>query len=102
MSCACAVTTASGLLYWKNWPRSHCFFCRFAMLIDLVMYKNARRSVEWKFHSPLHRGRLHAIIHANFMGIIFVGSTNNLRLALSLGCGYSMVGMTLSGLNVSI
>ena len=32
------------------------------------------------------------------MGLIFVGATINLRLALSLGSAYSMMGITFSGL----
>ncbi len=72
-------------------------FASFAMLIDLVMYKIQGAPLNGSF-PLLYIGQVAAIVSCQLMGIIFVGSTNNLRLALSLGCGYSMVGMTLSGL----
>jgi len=46
----------------------------------------------------LFLGQIVSIVSCQLMGLIFVGGTINLRLALSLGSGYSMVGMTFCGL----
>jgi ABC-2 type transport system permease protein len=72
-------------------------YAGFAMLIDLVTYKMLGAPLNGSL-TLLFAGQIVSIISCQLMGIIFVGSTNNLRLALSIGCGYSMVGMTLCGL----
>lgn len=72
-------------------------YAGFAMLIDLVMYKIQGAPLAGNL-LVLYAGQVAAIVASQLLGVIFVGLTNNLRLALSLGSGYSMVGMTLCGL----
>jgi ABC-2 type transport system permease protein len=72
-------------------------FAGFAMLIDLVMYKIQGVPLNGSIF-VLFLGQIVSIVSCQLMGLIFVGGTINLRLALSLGSGYSMVGMTLCGL----
>lgn len=43
-------------------------------------------------------GQFITIITYQFMGLIFIGATINLRLAMSLGSAYSMMGITFSGI----
>jgi ABC-2 type transport system permease protein len=72
-------------------------FAGFAMLIDLVMYKIQMAPLNGSF-LLLFSGQVVSIVTCQLMGLIFVGLTINLRFALSLGSGYSMIGMTLCGL----
>jgi ABC-2 type transport system permease protein len=72
-------------------------YAGFAMLINLVMFKIQGTPLNGNL-LIIYAGQVAAIISCQLMGVIFVGVTNNLRLALSLGSGYSMVGMTLCGL----
>jgi ABC-2 type transport system permease protein len=76
-------------------------FAGLAMLIDFIMYKMLGAPLNG---NPLilFIGQVVAIVTCQLMGIIFVGLTNNLRFALSLGSGYSMIGMTFCGLTFPI
>jgi ABC-2 type transport system permease protein len=76
-------------------------YAGFAMLIDLVMFKFQGTPLNGSLLILL-TGQVVAIVSCQLMGVIFVGITNNLRLALSLGSGYSMVGMTFCGLTYPV
>lgn len=72
-------------------------FCGFAMVIDFILYKVEGMPMNGNF-SIIFIGQFVTIITYQLMGLIFVGVTKNLRLALSLGSAYSMMGITFSGL----
>lgn len=72
-------------------------FCAFAMLINVLLFKVEGMPLNGNF-MVLFIGLLITIISYQLMALIFVGVTSNLRLALSLGSGYSMLGITFSGL----
>lgn len=76
-------------------------FTAFAMFINIIMYKIQGAPMNGSF-LLLFSAQVVSIITCQLMGLIFVGLTINLRLALSLGSGYSMVGMTLCGLTFPV
>jgi ABC-2 type transport system permease protein len=76
-------------------------FTAFAMFINLIMYKVQGTPMNGSF-LLLFAGQIITIITCQLMGLIFVGLTINLRFALSLGSGYSMIGMTLCGLTFPV
>ena len=72
-------------------------FTGFAMLIDLLLYTVDGMPLRGNF-ALLFVGQFIAIITYQLMGLIFIGATSNLRLALSLASAYSMMAITFSGL----
>jgi ABC-2 type transport system permease protein len=72
-------------------------FCGFAMLINLLLFEVEKMPVNGDFLF-IFLGQFVTIITYQLMGLIFIGATTNLRLALSLGSAYSMMSITFSGL----
>jgi len=72
-------------------------FMGFAMLINLLLYAVDKMPMQGNF-LVLFIGQFVAIISLQLMGLIFIGGTSNLRLALSLASAYSMMSITFSGL----
>ena len=72
-------------------------FSGFAMLINYLLYQIEGMPLNGSF-SIIFIGQIITIITYQLMGLIFIGVTINLRLALSLGSAYSMMGITFSGL----
>ena len=72
-------------------------FSGFATLINFLLFKVEGMPVQGNF-SILFVGQLITIITYQLMGLIFMGATSNLRLALSIASAYSMIGITFSGL----
>ena len=72
-------------------------FSGFAMLINLILFHIEGMPLNGNF-LVIFFGQFVTIITYQLMGLIFVGATINLRLALSLGSAYSMMGITFSGL----
>lgn len=72
-------------------------FSGFAMLINLLLFHVEGMPLNGSF-LVIFIGQFVTIITYQLMGLIFVGATINLRLALSLGSAYSMMGITFSGL----
>jgi ABC-2 type transport system permease protein len=71
-------------------------FSGFAMLINLILFQVEGMPLRGNF-GVLFIGQFVTIVAYQLMGLIFVGVTSNLRLALSLGSAYSMLGITFSG-----
>lgn len=76
-------------------------FSGFAMLINYLLYEVEGMPLNGSF-MVIFLGQFITIITYQLMGLIFVGVTINLRLALSLGSAYSMMGITFSGLTFPI
>src|SRR5690606_3646979 len=71
-------------------------FSGFAMLVNLILFQVEGMPLRGNF-GVLFVGQFVTIVAYQLMGLIFVGVTSNLRLALSLGSAYSMLGITFSG-----
>ena len=80
----------------KMFPYS-IIFSGFAVFINILLYKVDGMPLNGSFHL-IFFGQFVTIITYQLMGVIFVAVTKNLRLALSLGSAYSMMGITFSGL----
>jgi ABC-2 type transport system permease protein len=72
-------------------------FCGFAMLINLLLFEVEKMPVNGDFLF-IFLGQFVTIITYQLMGLIFIGATTNLRLSMSIGSAYSMMGITFSGL----
>lgn len=72
-------------------------FSGFAMFINFLLYKTQGMPLNGSF-LLIFTGQFITIITYQLMGLIFIGATINLRLAMSLGSAYSMMGITFSGL----
>jgi len=72
-------------------------FSGFAMFVNFLLYEVEGLPLNGNF-SIIFLGQLITILTYQLMGLIFVGATSSLRLALSLGSAYSMMGITFSGL----
>lgn len=72
-------------------------FSTMAVFINLLLYKVEGLPLNGSF-LVIFTGQFLTIITYQLMGLIFVGATINLRLALSLASAYSMMGITFSGL----
>jgi ABC-2 type transport system permease protein len=72
-------------------------FSGFAMFINLLLFQVEGMPLNGSF-LVIFIGQFVSIITYQLMGLIFVGATINLRLALSVGSAYSMMGITFSGL----
>ena len=71
-------------------------FSGFAMFINFLLYKIEGMPLNGSF-LLIFTGQFITIITYQLMGLIFIGATINLRLAMSLGSAYSMMGITFSG-----
>jgi len=72
-------------------------FIGIAMFINFLLYEVEGMPLNGNYWI-IFLGQFVTIITYQLMGLIFVGVTQNLRLALSIGSGYSMMGITFSGL----
>ncbi len=72
-------------------------FSGFAMLINYLLFEVEGMPINGNF-TVLFVGQFVTIISYQLMGLIFMGTTSNLRLALSIASAYSMIGITFSGL----
>ncbi len=72
-------------------------FMGFSMFINLLLYVIDDMPLNGNF-LVLFISQFIAIISYQLMGLIFIGLTSNLRLALSLVSAYSMMSITFSGL----
>jgi ABC-2 type transport system permease protein len=80
----------------KMFPYTLIFSC-FAMLINLLLFHVEGMPINGSF-PVIFIGQFVTIITYQLLGLIFISVTINLRLALSLGSAYSMMGITFSGL----
>lgn len=72
-------------------------FLGFAVLINYLLFKIEGMPLNGNY-PIIFIGQFITIISYQLLGVIFVSVTKNLRLALSLGSAYSMMGITFSGL----
>ncbi len=72
-------------------------FTGFGMLINLLLYIVEGMPLQGNY-VVLFLGQFVTIITYQLMGLIFIGATSNLRLAMSLVSAYSMMAVTFSGL----
>lgn len=72
-------------------------FTGFGMLINLLLYTIDGMPLNGNY-VVLFFGQFLTIITYQLMGLIFIGATSNLRLAMSLVSAYSMMAVTFSGL----
>ncbi len=72
-------------------------FSGFAIAINIVLYKVEGLPLEGNFWL-IFIGQFVTVLTYQLMGLIFVGTTINLRLSLSLASAYSMMAITFSGL----
>lgn len=72
-------------------------FIVFTVFIDFLLYVVDAMPMNGSF-LVLFLGQFVTIITYQLMGLIFIGATSNLRLALSLVSAYSMMSITFSGL----
>lgn len=68
-------------------------FIGIAMFINFLLYKVEGMPLNGNYWI-IFLGQFVTIITYQLMGLIFIGATSNLRLALSIGSGYSMMGIT--------
>lgn len=76
-------------------------FSGFAVFINFLLYKTQGMPLNGSF-LVIFTGQFITIITYQMMGLIFIGATINLRLAMSLGSAYSMMGITFSGITFPI
>ena len=72
-------------------------FSGFALFINILLYKVEGMPLNGNY-GIIFTGQFITILTYQLMALIFVGTTINLRLALSLASAYSMMGITFSGL----
>lgn len=72
-------------------------FSGFAVLINFLLFKIEGMPLNGSF-PVIFIGQFATIITYQLMGLLFVGATINLRLAMSLGSAYSIMGVTFSGI----
>lgn len=76
-------------------------FTGFAMFISYLLYEVEGMPLNGNFNL-LFIGQLLSILAYQLLGLMFVSATKNLRLALSVGSAYVMMGITFSGLTFPI
>lgn len=76
-------------------------FSGFAMFINFLLFEVDGMPMNGNF-LIIFLGQFVTIISYQLMGLIFIGVTKNLRLAMSLGSAYSMMGITFSGLTFPV
>ena len=72
-------------------------FSAFAVFINLLLYKFEGMPLNGSF-TAIFAGQLITVLTYQLLGLVFIGATINLRLALSLASAYSMMAITFSGL----
>ncbi|HKJ79822.1 MAG TPA: ABC transporter permease [Prolixibacteraceae bacterium] len=72
-------------------------FTGLAMFINLLLFRVEGMPLNGRFWL-IFAGQIVTIITYQLLGLLFIGVTSNLRLALSLGSAYSMMAVTFSGL----
>lgn len=72
-------------------------FSGFAMLINYLLFSVDGMPVNGNFWI-MFIGQFITIVSYQMLGLLFIGITSNLRLALSLASAYSIMGLTFSGL----
>jgi ABC-2 type transport system permease protein len=76
-------------------------FSAFAVFINLLLYKIEGMPLNGSF-AAIFAGQLITVLTYQLLGLVFIGATINLRLALSLASAYSMMAITFSGLTFPI
>jgi len=76
-------------------------FSAFAVFINLLLYKIEGMPLNGSF-ATIFTGQLITVLTYQLLGLVFIGATINLRLALSLASAYSMMAITFSGLTFPI
>lgn len=72
-------------------------FSAFAVFINLLLYKFEGMPLNGSF-AAIFAGQFITVLTYQLLGLVFIGATINLRLALSLASAYSMMAITFSGL----
>ncbi len=72
-------------------------FSAFAVFINLLLYKIEGMPLNGSF-AAIFAGQFITVLTYQLLGLVFIGATINLRLALSLASAYSMMAITFSGL----
>ena len=72
-------------------------FSVFAVFINLLLYKFEGMPLNGSF-AAIFAGQIITVAAYQLLGLVFIGATINLRLALSLASAYSMMAITFSGL----
>ena len=72
-------------------------FSGFAVFVNLLLFKVDGMPLNGSY-SVIFFGQFVTIITYQLMGLMFVAVTKNMRLALSVGSAYTMMGITFSGL----
>ncbi|WP_346862223.1 ABC transporter permease [uncultured Draconibacterium sp.] len=72
-------------------------FSGFAMVIAFLLYKVEGMPLKGSF-TILFAGQFITIVAYQLLGLMFVALTKNMRLSLSVGSAYIMMGITFSGL----
>ncbi len=76
-------------------------FSAFAVFINLLLYKIEGMPLNGSF-AAIFAGQFITVLTYQLLGLVFIGATINLRLALSLASAYSMMAITFSGLTFPI
>lgn len=76
-------------------------FSGFAMLITYLLYEVEGMPLKGNFLLIFY-GQLITIVAYQMIGLLFVSITKNLRLSLSVGSAYIMMGITFSGLTFPV
>ena len=76
-------------------------FSAFAVFINFLLYKIEGMPLNGSF-AAIFAGQLITVVTYQLLGLVFIGATINLRLALSLASAYSMMAITFSGLTFPI
>ncbi len=72
-------------------------FSAFTVFINLLLYKFEGMPLNGSF-AAIFAGQFITVLTYQLLGLVFIGATINLRLALSLASAYSMMAITFSGL----
>lgn len=76
-------------------------FSAFAVFINFLLYKIEGMPLNGSF-AAIFAGQLITVLTYQLLGLVFIGATINLRLALSLASAYSMMAITFCGLTYPI
>lgn len=76
-------------------------FSGFAMVIAFLLYKVEGMPLKGSF-PVLFAGQFITIVAYQMLGLMFVALTKNMRLSLSVGSAYIMMGITFSGLTFPV
>lgn len=72
-------------------------FSAFAVFINFLLYRIEGMPLNGSF-AAIFAGQFITVLTYQLLGLVFIGATINLRLALSLASAYSMMAITFSGL----